>query len=111
MESILTSIKLLLGIPEDDTYFDPHIIMLINDALFTLERIGVGPSTGFSIEDDGAEWTDFIGNDKRLESVKTYVYLSTKLVFDPPSSSTVLDAFNKKKSELEWRLNSKAEHE
>lgn len=110
MDSILTSIKKLLGIMEEYDHFDPDIIVHINMALSTLTQLGVGPEAGFMIEDDSATWSDFIPSDnKRLEFVKTYVYLKVRVVFDPPQSSSVLESINRTISELEWRLNVAAE--
>lgn len=109
MESILTSIKKLLGITEEYDQFDPDIIMHINSVFMILTQLGVGPSEGFSIEDDTAVWTDFIQDVKKLESVKTYIYLKVKLAFDPPLSSAVIDSTNRLINELEWRLNVAAE--
>ena len=105
MDSILTSIKKLLGITEDYDYFDPDIIMHINTALSTLTQLGVGPSEGFMIGDKTATWSDFISDKKEVISVKTYVYLKVKKVFDPPLSSIVMEAMNENIKELEWRLN------
>lgn len=104
MESILTSIKKLLGITEDYEQFDTDIIIHINSAFSVLTQLGVGPEAGFYIEDSNGVWTDFV-NDSRLEMIKTYVYLKVKLVFDPPASSAVIDAINRQISELEWRIN------
>lgn len=109
MESILTSIKKLLGITEEYDQFDPDIIMHINSVFMILTQLGVGPAEGFSIEDDTAVWTDFIQDVKKLESVKTYIYLKVKLVFDPPLSSAVIESMNRLINELEWRLNVAAE--
>lgn len=109
MESILTSIKKLLGITEEYDQFDPDIIMHINSVFMILTQIGVGPAEGFSIEDDTAVWTDFIQDVKKLESVKTYIYLKVKLAFDPPLSSAVIESMNRLINELEWRLNVAAE--
>ena len=109
MESILTSIKKLLGITEEYDQFDPDIIMHINSVFMILTQLGVGPAEGFSIEDDTAVWTDFIQDVKKLESVKTYIYLKVKLVFDPPLSSAVIESMNRLTNELEWRLNVAAE--
>ena len=109
MESILISIKKLLGITEEYDQFDPDIIMHINSVFMILTQLGVGPAEGFSIEDDTAVWTDFIQDIKKLESVKTYVYLKVKLVFDPPLSSAVIESMNRLINELEWRLNVAAE--
>lgn len=109
MESILTSIKKLLGITEEYDQFDPDIIMHINSVFMILTQLGVGPSEGFSIEDDTSVWSDFIQDVKKLESVKTYIYLKVKLLFDPPLSSAVIDSTNRLINELEWRLNVAAE--
>ena len=111
MESILDSIKKLLGISDNYTQFDSDIIMHINTVFLNLTQLGVGPETGFYIEDNGAVWSDFIGDDVNLNAVKTYVYLKVKLLFDPPLSSAVIESTNRMISELEWRLNVAAETE
>ena len=103
-DSILDSIKKLLGISAEDTNFDTDVIMNINSALAVLTQLGVGPSTGFSISDSSSTWSELISDNKRLEMVKTYVYLKAKIVFDPPLSSTVMEAMNQRISELEWRI-------
>lgn len=107
MESILTSVKKMLGIDEEYTHFDADIIMHINSVLMILTQLGVGPSGGFVIEDDTSTWANFIpeANESRLHAVKTYVYLKVRLIFDPPLSSAVIDAMNRQIAELEWRLN------
>lgn len=105
MDSILTSIKKLLGITEDYAHFDADIVMHINSAFSVLTQLGVGPEGGFHIEDSSAEWSEFLHDDPRLEFVKTYVYLKVKLAFDPPISSAVIESINRQISELEWRIN------
>lgn len=105
MDSILTSIKNLLGIIEECTDFDQIIIMHINSVFSILSQLGVGPTAGFSIEDDSAEWSDFIGDDPRLSDVKSFVYLKVHMLFDPPLSSAVAESMNRLASELEWRIN------
>ena len=105
MDSILTSIKKLLGISEDDTSFDQDIIMHITTVFTILTQLGVGPADGFYIENDSAIWDDFISNDPRLNSIKTYIYMKVRMMFDPPTSSILADAMNKNISELEWRIN------
>ena len=105
MESILTSIKKLLGIDEEYEHFDPDIIMHINSVFMILNQLGVGPSEGFSIQDSKSVWSDFMPSGSNLEAVKTYMQLKVKLMFDPPSSSAVMDAINRTIAELEWRLN------
>lgn len=110
MESILTSIKKLLGIAEEYTHFDNDIIMHINSVFTTLTQLGVGPSEGFFIEDDSTYWTDFISDMSKLHAVKTYIYLKVKLVFDPASvGSSTLASYERQIQELEWRLNVIAE--
>jgi hypothetical protein len=107
MESILDSIKKLLGVSEEYTQFDNDIIMHINTVFMNLTQLGVGPAAGFFIEDSSAVWTDFVDleNEIQLNAVKTYVYLKVKLLFDPPLSSSVVQSINNMISELEWRLN------
>lgn len=105
MDSILTSIKKLLGISEEYTQFDDDIIMHINTVFLNLTQLGVGPEEGFLIEDDVAEWEDFIEDNAQLQAVKSYVYLKVKLLFDPPLSSSVIESMNRMIAELEWRLN------
>lgn len=105
MESILTSIKKLLGVTADYEHFDPDIIMHINSVFMILQQLGVGPTEGFFIIDEDATWKDFLPEGQSLEAVKTYMYLKVRLVFDPPTSSAVLQAMERQISELEWRLN------
>lgn len=105
MDSILTSIKKLLGITEEYENFDQDIIMHINSAFMILNQLGVGPKSGFSINDKSSTWNEFIPESSNLEAVKTYVHLKVKLMFDPPLSSTVIEAIKSQINELEWRLN------
>lgn len=102
-ESILTSIKKLLGITEEYTHFDADIIMDINSVLMILMQLGIGPTNGFSISDDSAVWSDFLSDATYFESVKSYVYMKVKLIFDPPQSGTVIASMEKIISEFEWR--------
>lgn len=105
MDSILVSIKKLLGITGEYEHFDPDIIMHINSAFSVLNQLGVGPEKGFRIDGEDAEWSEFLQDDPRLEFVKTYIFLKVKLGFDPPLSSAVLESINRQISELEWRIN------
>lgn len=108
MESILTSIKKLLGPAETYDYFDPDIIIHINSVFADLALLGVGPSEGFSIEDNSSTWDEFFGDFPQptlLNNVKTYMYLKVKLVFDPPSNSSVLKSYEEMIKKLEWKLN------
>lgn len=104
MESILTSIKKLLGIEEDYVHFDADIIMHINSVLSILTQLGVGQSEGYSIKDANATWDEFITNPAKLELVKSYVYLKVRLMFDPPSSSSAIESMKQLISELEFRI-------
>lgn len=103
-DSILTSIKKLLGITEEYTHFDADVLMHINMAFMVLYQLGVS-ATPFRIEDSSATWSDFMGDATDLEAVKTYIYLKVKIVFDPPQSSAAMEAFKEAIRELEWRLN------
>jgi hypothetical protein len=109
MESILTSIKKLLGISEEYVHFDNDIIILINTVLSDLNAIGVGPSNGFSITGDVETWDNLVSDDEKLNNVKTYVFLRVKLLFDPPTQSSVLESYQRQADKLEWLLNVVAE--
>ena len=111
MDSILTSIKKLLGVSDEYKHFDTDIIIYINSAFSTLTQLGVGPEEGFSITDASTTWSDYLYGDSRLEFVKTYVYLKVRLSFDPPSSSAAIEAINRQISELEWRINTVIEND
>ena len=104
-ESILISIKKLLGIAEDYDHFDPDLIMHINTVFMILHQMGVGPKEApFMIEDKNAIWDDFIKDAKDLQPVKTYIVLKVRLVFDPPAASAHMQAITDTIKELEWRL-------
>jgi hypothetical protein len=106
-QSILKSTKNILGLADDYTVFDLQILTHINSVFSTLTQLGVGPPEGFMIEDDTAEWDDFVvmGDDPQFNAVKSYVYLRVKSLFDPPQFSYLIDAENAQIKELEWRLN------
>ena len=102
MDSILDSIKKLLGIQPEYTSFDEDIIIAINTSFATLNQLGVGPEGGYMIEDNTQTWNDYITT-TNLNMVKTYVYLKSRLLFDPPTGG-VLDAIKNQIAELEFRL-------
>jgi hypothetical protein len=106
-DSILTSIKKLLGITEECKDFDMDLIIHINSVFVILNQLGVGSS--FFIEDETATWNKFIDTDDDYAIVKSYVFLKVKLLFDPPLSSAVMECYKANISELEWRLNMAAE--
>lgn len=103
-ESILNSTKKVLGISEDDDAFDVDILMHINSIFATLNQLGIGPAEGFMIEDDGPVWDTYLAGDLNLNSVKSYMYLRLRLLFDPPQTSFHIEALSKQREELEWRL-------
>ncbi len=104
--SILTSIKTKLGIEPDDTDFDKDIVDDINSVFSILYQLGVGPTTSqYHIESESNQWSEFIGDEKNIYDVKTYVYMKVRLMFDPPTSSIVLNAMKDQVAELESRLN------
>lgn len=107
--SILNSVKKVLGLADDYTAFDDDVIMHINSALSTLTQLGIGPTTGYMIDDAGPAWANFIGDDNQLNMVKTYVCLKVRLVFDPPTTSYVLTAMQDQIRELEWRISERRE--
>ena len=104
-ESILKTVKKILGVADTYDAFDLDIIIHINTVFSVLNQIGVGPEDGFAIEDDIAIWEDFIDTDVNLYNlVKTYVFLKVRVLFDPPSTSFTIEAMNKQAEELEWRI-------
>ena len=108
-ESILITIKKLLGIAKEYNNFDLDIIAHINTVFMTLNQLGVGPAEGFRIEDDSATWNEYISDPLQFNAIQTYIYLKVKIVFDPPLSSAVMEANKQTINELEWRLNTQAE--
>lgn len=104
-QSILTSTKKILGIAADYTAFDLDIITHINAAFSTLTQLGVGPADGFMIEDASAVWEDYIENEVQLNTIKSYVFLKVRQLFDPPTTSYLITAVEKQIAEFEWRLN------
>jgi hypothetical protein len=104
MDSILNTVKKALDVELDYMGFDDQLVTAINTALFDLNQLGIGPTEGFSITGSDEIWTDLIGEAKNIESVKSYVGLKVKLLFDPPSSSFVLDSIDKTITQLGWRL-------
>ena len=108
-DSILATIKKMLGLENDYTPFDTDVIVNINAALMTLSQLGVGPREGFVVCGYDEQWCDFVNDEAKLGAVKTYVYLKVKMVFDPPTNSFVMDAMKQQAEEIGWRLNAQAE--
>ena len=108
-QSILDSTKKMLGLAADYTAFDLDVITHINSVFSVLTQLGIGPERGFSIEDSSTTWDEYLGGNKRLHTIKSYVYLRVRVLFDPPSAGYVLTAVENQIKELEWRIN--MEHE
>lgn len=104
-ESILTSTKKALNITEAYEVFDPDIIMHINSVFDTLKQLGIGPAEGFMIEDKDTLWSAYLGASLRYNSIKTYIYLRVRMLFDPPTTGYHMEAMKEQIKELEWRLN------
>jgi hypothetical protein len=109
MSSILDDIKHMLGITPEETAFDVDIINYINGAFGTLTQLGVGPAVGFQITSKLNQWAEFY-TDPRLNSVTTFVFLRTKLAFDPPPTGFATEAMERQIRELEFRLNVVADY-
>lgn len=107
-ESILNSTKKILGIPEDYTAFDTDIITHINSTFAILHQMGIGPTTGYFIEDASNEWSEFTV-DTGLNMVRSYVFLKVRMLFDPPATSFVIAAMEKQIAEQEWRISTHRE--
>ena len=104
MESILTSIKKLLGIDSEYKQFDSDIIMHINSTFMTLNQLGVGPESPAQITNELDTWEGMFGDISRIEAIKSYTYLKVKMLFDPPTSSFVMEAMQRQANEFEFRL-------
>lgn len=109
-DSILDSIKKILGMPPDYDAFDTDLVIHINSVFGILTQLGVGPEGGFSISDNTTLWKAYLGDSKDLEMVKSYMALKVRLVFDPPTIGAVMDAMKEQIREFEWRLNVQVDH-
>lgn len=108
-DSILVTIKKMLGLEDEYTPFDTEVKVFLNSALMTLQQIGVGPKDGLTISGYSEKWGDLLPTGKMMEAAKTYLYLSVKMAFDPPGNSFLMDAMKEQKEELEWRLREQSE--
>lgn len=109
--SILDDVKKLLGIDPSYTAFDTDVIIHINSVFTILHDLGIGPTDGFMIMDNTVTWDAFVGTDLNLNSIKSYFFLRVRMLFDPPTTSFVIESMNKQIEELEWRLSVKREGE
>lgn len=110
-DSILVTTKLACGVTYDEPETDFIIITHINSVLSDLNQLGIGPADGFEVTDSESKWENFYGTDKRLNSVRSYVYLRVRMLFDPPSTGPLMEAMNKQVEQLGWRINARREEE
>lgn len=111
-ESILTSIKKLLGIAEEYDAFDLDILIHINSVIMILRQMGLGPIEGFTVENDTATWTDYLGNEynvAQFSCIKSYIFLRVRQLFDPATNGAVTESTNNLIKELEYRLYAESE--
>ena len=110
MESILTTVKKMIGITEEYTHFDVDLIAHINSVFMTLTQLGVGPAEGITIKDKNTTWDEFMVDSPLREMVKSYMAKKVQLLFDPPDRSIIMEAANRQIAEFEWRLNAAVDH-
>lgn len=110
MTSVLNTIKKMLGIDESIDHFDTDIIVCINSSLSVVKQLGIG-DPDFNVSDSTETWEDFIGDRKDLEFLKSYIYLKTRLMFDPPTNAFLVDSMDRHIKEFEWRLREQKEEE
>ena len=103
-ESILKTIKQLIGCPDDFEQFDLDLMIHINSAFATLTHLGVGPKEGYRITGADNVWREFEDDAQKLSLIKDYVYIKTRLLFDPPTSGSLMDSLKEQLKEMEWRL-------
>ena len=104
LNSVLNTTKKLLGLDADDDSFDSDICIGINSAILTLSQLGLEGKEGFIVTDDTQEWSDYLNDNKLLPMVQQYIHLKTKMSFDPPQNSFVIENLKQIITELEWRI-------
>lgn len=110
-ESILKSTKKSLGLDAAYTPFDLDILVCINSVLANLTQIGVLPDAGYSVADSDDNWSDLDLSMPMLGMVKSYIYVKVRVLFDPPTTSFLLSAYQKQAEEFEWRLKTLKDYE
>lgn len=103
-DSILSSIKDAASVNFEDTVYDQELILHINSTFMSLRQMGIGPSTPFFISDASSTWSEFTTDMNILPTIKSYVALKVRMLFDPPTSSSLSDAIKNQLAEYEWRL-------
>ena len=105
MDSILSSVKAYLGIPETDNYFDDNLVIQINSIFSILRQLGCGPVEGYQIDGLSNSWDEFLQNEpEKLQVVKTYLAMRVRQIFDPPTTGTLMQALDRQVQEMEWRI-------
>ena len=115
-DSILHTIKKMIGGDVESSEFDTDLIISINSAIATLYQIGIealNAETGawFTITGEAETWSDYLGNFKHVDMVKTYIYQRVRLIFDPPQNTVLISAIQDQMKENEWRIMVAAESE
>jgi len=110
-QSILNVTKRMVGVDPSLTVYDFNIITHINSVFARLQTLGIGPVDGFMIEDETPTWDDFLFGDRRLNSVKSYMYLCVRILFDPPQTQYLVESMNNQIDKMEWILNVTREEE
>lgn len=103
-DSILHDVKQMVGQEWDDTTFDLDIMTHINSVFLDLQQIGVGADEGFSISDYSTKWDEYLGDNKNLNTVKSYIFIRVRLLFDPPTNGFLVTSLEKQADKMEWRL-------
>lgn len=109
-DSILNTIKKLIGLDKNYGVFDLDLIVAINSSFMILNQLGIGPDKPFSIKGSDETWKDFFGDEEIFALAKSYIYLRTKLLFDPPNSGVLHEAVERQISEFEWRMHVQADY-
>ena len=104
-DSILLTVKDQIGIDRKNTDFDRDLIMCVNPILYILYQEGL-TDDNYEIQDDTATWDEILLEERTPQALNVmvkWVGLRTKLLFDPPTSSVLLQALKDQAAELEWR--------
>jgi len=107
--SILIATKEILGLDSDDDAFDLDIVTHINTSLSVLFRMGVLLEPK-SIQDMAAKWDSLDLEPEILNMARSYIFLKTQFLWDPPTTSFLIKARQDQIAELEYRMSIYAEH-
>lgn len=104
--SILKSVRSAVGLDEEDSSFDSELLMHINGSIMILHQNGIGMP--IHVEDVDTVWEDFknpmqADANSMFSAAKTFIFIKTKILFDPPPPSTV-KYMSEAADEYLWRL-------